>query len=304
MPSFKEDSLKKEIISCFPEFREANIVFNHNGWTSVIAEIDSKYVCKFPRNEEKLSFLKKEKELIEILKKNLKEIQFPNRTYINAKHPFFIHEKIQGEFFTTQAYYKASESEKYNFIESIAIFFKNLHDLNKDEFHNLIPQKTESITSPMKVLSFIQEDLSDHNSRLAEKILADFVQCDDTSLKVVGYYDMHPYNCVVERTNKKLLGIFDFDEMAIGTPRFDLREIFLNYNEDIGKCVLDSYNSKIKNAISLKSVKTALVAWSFYEYMRMKVRKDSELKGVTGIDVNEFRDEISSLIENYAQEYL
>ncbi len=138
---------------------------------------------------------------------------------------------------------------------------------------------------------------------LQSEILKNFPELDPSAPKIVGYYDMHPYNCLVD-ANKNLISVFDFDEMAIGTVKFDLRELLLNYDKTIGNEIIRCYNLKTNKSITQNEINTALVAWSFYEYKNMKIKLTDELKEVENINLNIFKQEISQMIKEYAKEYL
>lgn len=111
------------------------------------------------------------------------------------------------------------------------------------------------------------------------------------------------FNCLVD-TNKNLISVFDFDEMAIGTAKFNLRELLLNYDKTIGNEIIKHYNLKTNKSIPQNEIDIALVAWSFYEYRNMKIKLGSELKEVENVDLNIFKQEISQMMKDYAKEYL
>ncbi len=304
MFSSHENVLQDEILKNFPEFRNSKFCFNHKGWTSVIVDIDNKYICKFPRDFNKLSFLLKENKLISLLEKNISHLIFPKRTFINTDLPFFIHKKIKGDFFTCEKYYGSSLKEQSNFINSMANFFYCIHNLKVEDFEDILPKKLEHLDNIENILYILENDFSKQDFLYGQKILENFQALDALTPKiVVGYYDMHPHNCLVD-SNKNLISVFDFDEMAIGTVKFDLRELLLNYDKTIGNEIIQRYNLKTNNSITQNEINTALVAWSFYEYRNMKIKLTNELKEVENVDLNIFKQEVSQMIKEYAKEYL
>lgn len=239
----------------------------------------------------------------ERLEKNIPYLIFPKRMYINSELPFFIHKKIKGDFFTCEKYYNSSLQEQSNFVNSMANFFYDIHNLKVEDFEDILPKKLEKLNNIRDILYTLKHNFSKQEFVWGQKILENFQSLDISGTKIVGYYDMHPYNCLVD-SNKNLISIFDFDEMAIGTVRFDLRELLLNYDKKIGNEIIKCYNSKVNKPILQNEINTALVALSFYEYNNMKIKLTNELKKVENINLNMFRDEISQMIKEYAKEYL
>ena len=300
MKQITENALRNSILRVFPDFRKAEFKYNRSGWTSVVVDINNEYICKFPRTEQKFAFLKTENLIIEKLARAFPKIEFPQRRFVDSDIPFFIHKKLSGEFIDVDRYNRLTALEQDNFIDSIADFFVGLHRLPVDEFKDIVKNKDEELPDWDILHLALKTDFNAAEMKKISSIIDKFSNLDDKALKVVGYYDFHAYNTLFDADTKKLQGIFDFDEVAIGTAKFDLREVFLNYNMEIGTAVLDAYNKKASNPVSLEIVKLSLIGWSFVEYMNMKQKIASgELSDVTGADLSEFRAEIKQMLETY-----
>ena len=300
MKLISDAELASSIVKVFPKFEGAKFKYNRCGWTSVIVDIDDEYICKFPRTEQKLAFLKTENLIIEKFARAFPEITFPQRKFINSDIPFYIHKKLQGEFITVEKYNRLNTAEREIFADEVASFFARLHRLPVAEFQNLLPGKNEKLPNTDTLLSTLKTDFNAEEIKKILKIIDDFSNLDEWSSQVVGYYDFHAHNILFNPQNLKLCGIFDFDEVAIGTAKFDLREIFLNYNEEIGYKVVAAYNRKASHSVPPEVVKTSLVGWSFAEYMNMKQKiKTGELTDVSGISLAEFKTRILKMMETY-----
>jgi len=293
-----EKKIRAAILEAFPEFEGATMEFNHRGWTSVIVDIDGAYICKFPRNEEKYEHLKKERKLIELLQEQMDDYEFPERTHINANIPFFIHKKLQGEHFPLEAYQNATKEQQDTFKESFVDFLTKLHELPPDKFQEFVPVKDEILPDYSELDPILEQDFSEEESAEAKNLLRAFNNAAKDRRQVVGHYDMHGYNFVVDPVTKKITGFFDFDEFAIGSPEFDLREVPLHYGENVGSEIIDLYNQKAKHPVDLNDLQRVHYGWSIFEYVRTKKRLDGDLKDVDKIDMNEYQEEIKQLLKN------
>lgn len=300
MTLITDKEMQNSILKAFPDFNESEFKFNHNGWTSVVVDINNEYICKFPRTEQKLAFLKTENLIIEKFVRAFPEIEFPQRKFIDSDIPFFIHKKLSGEFIDVDKYNQLTHSEQENVVDGIASFFVKLHQLPIVEFQDLVKSKNERLPDLDTLYSVLKSDFNATEMKKISNIIDRFTHLEDKASKVVGYYDFHAHNVLFDINTKKLSGIFDFDEVAIGSAKFDLREIFLNYDMAIGTAVLNAYNKKASNYVSPESVKLSLIGWSFVEYMNMKQKIISgELSDVSGADLSEFKTEIKQMMEIY-----
>ena len=300
MKLISDEELRSSILKIFPDFKNLKFKFNHDGWTSVVVDINSEYICKFPRTKQKQSFLETEDIIIRKFAQAFPEIEFPQRTFINSDIPFYMHKKLQGDFISVDKYNQMSHSKRKIFIDEVSSFFAKLHQLPITEFQNIINRKNEQLPDINTLIDSLKTDFSADEIQKILKIIDDFSNLNQWSSPVVGYYDFHAHNILFNPHTGKLSGIFDFDEVAVGTAKFDLREIFLNYNQEIGNKVLASYNNKVQYSIPEEVIKTSLVGWSFVEYMNMKQRIISgELTDVSSVDLSEFKMEIQQMIKMY-----
>ncbi len=293
-----EAIIKNTILKEYPNFEKLQMSFNHRGWTSVIVDIDDVYVCKFPRNPEKYSHLKEEHKLINKLNQNITGFEFPDRVHVNSNVPFFMHKKIKGEHFPLEAYQKASEKQKLAFKDSVVDFLIQMHSLSIDEFKAYLPVKDEVLPPLNELNNVLENDFSNEESNKGKKILQNFNNAAKDKKLVVGHYDMHGYNFVVDPNTKRIIGVFDFDEVAIGSAEFDLRELPLHYGDDVGNEIIEAYNKKAEHPINFEFLQTLHRGWSLYEYVRTKNRLDGDLKDVDKIDMGEYKEEIKQLLGN------
>lgn len=291
-----ENAIKEAILKAFPHFKDSQMSFNHRGWTSVIVDIDDTYICKFPRNQEKYEHLKNEHQMISLLKKNISGFEFPERTHVDAGVPFFIHKKIKGEHLPLEAYQKADDKQKQAFKDSVVDFLVQMHNLRVEDFKSCIPVKNEKLPPLTELEPVLEGDFPGNASNKAKKILRDFNAAASARKLVVGHYDMHGYNFVVDPTTKKVIGVFDFDEVAIGSAEFDLRELPLHYGPNVGREIIETYNKKAKCPVNMDTLEALHQGWSLYEYVRTKKRLDGDLKDVDQIDMDEYRKEIKQLL--------
>ncbi|OPZ79470.1 MAG: Bifunctional AAC [Alphaproteobacteria bacterium ADurb.Bin438] len=302
-----EQELKEILFNELPEFKknETSISFNHTGWTSIIIDINDDLIVKFPRNVEKYNGLVNEKKVIQVLKNNVQGVEFPTRDIFDGKTPFFIHKKLKGEHFPLDRLKIASKEEQKNFIVSAAEFLNQIHSIPTSLFAGILPKKEEILPNCNDFMPYLDKEFSKSEINVIERLLNEFNQV--TALKhnnVVGYYDFHGNNIVIDKKTKKITGVFDFDEMSIGSIEFDLRELPLNYGVDFGFKMIDECNRCSNVSIDVRNMKTFLTGWYVFEFSNLVKNKEYLLKNIKNLNIDKHKQNILGQLYSYDKEFL
>lgn len=284
------DILMKEI----PDLLEGKSVkFNHSGWTTMVVEVDETWIIKFPRNQAVYEQLKKEKSKLDAIKDYI-DFDIPDRQHILGDYPFFIHRKLEGEHFGYVEFSKASDEQKNNFISSVASVFAQLHAIPIDEvvFSNM----KHNLPEDHEMMDVLNRSFNPAQVSVALDYLQKFRNLDVAeSYQRTGLFDFHGFNIVVDPETKKIKGIFDFDELAVGDYYFNLREIALHYSPNVMKEVCEKYEQITQEKINQDRLDLCFRGWYIFEYVRL-IKNQDKLTGVFNVNSSRHRDKIADLL--------
>lgn len=293
-----KEVLTNRLKVCLPNINSSNLKFIFTGWTAVIVDIDNEYIAKFPRDVEKLNWLLKEKNIINVLKKHILNLELPDRQLFDGDIPFFLHQKLKGEQLDNEILKTCSSSQQINFLKGVANFFFNIHCIPNGELQNLIPL-TENNLDQTKILKILENEFDPQSLKLAELWLekANKIIINPNDIKV-GYFDFHGGNITVDPISKKLLGVFDFDEMSIRDFHFDFREFLLRYDKEFLIELVKQYELLSKRTLSIDKIFTYHVAWYLWEYSKM-LKNKALLKNISGLDYGFHKNKLLSDMKTY-----
>lgn len=284
--------LKSEL----PEIELVKTDFIFSGWTSIIVDINDEYIAKFPRNYEKYEWLVNESKLIEVLKRHI-SLELPERKLYDGDTPFFLHKKLKGLLLPEDALNNCTPIQKQEFLKSVATFFSNLHSIPVSEFSGLMPT-IQDVPNKEEVLKILSQDFS---STDLEKESLLFDQVNEIGLNpkelVPGYFDFHGGNIVVDPTTYNLLGVFDFDEMAIRNYHFEFREVLLRYDEKYVLELIKYYEEVSDHKVDVNKIWLYHIVWYMWEYSKM-IANPERIAGIEGLDVNFHKNSIKSILDN------
>lgn len=276
------------------ELKSTNFIFS--GWTSIIVDINDEYIAKFPRNFDKYQWLVNEYNLLNVLKTYL-SVKLPDRKLYDSDTPFFLHKKLQGKLLPEDALSNCSESQQATFLKSVAKFFADLHRIPVTNLDSILPTITD-IPDKHNVLPYLKKHFSDRDIEKMETLFDKVKEIDiDTSSLVVGYFDFHGGNIVVDPISYELIGVFDFDEMAIRDYHFEFREVLLRYDEKYVLELIKYYEETSSHKVDVNKMWLYHIVWYIWEYSRM-VADPEKIAGIEGLDVNFHKNNIKNILDN------
>lgn len=291
---------KEEILAVLmkqlPEIELKSSEFIFSGWTSIIVDINDEYIAKFPRNYDKYEWLINEYNLLETLKRYL-SVQLPERKLYDSETPFFLHKKLQGKLLPEDALNICSDTQKEKFLKSVANFFAELHKIPLTELSSILPTINE-IPKKDEVISYLKDHFSSEDIKKMENLFDKVNEIElDPSNQVAGYFDFHGGNIVVNPNSYELIGVFDFDEMAIRDYHFEFREVLLRYDEKYVLELIKYYEEVSDRVIDINKIWLYHIVWYMWEYSKMVANPD-RIAGIEGLDVDFHKNKIKSILDN------
>jgi len=294
--SYTEPQMLEAIRRGMPsEASLSDIVFNHRGWTSVIAEIDQKWIAKFPRSNAAYNHLLKEHRALNAIRSHL-DFAIPKRALADASPPFFFHEKLNGEHFSYEDYCKASAEQKETFVNSVADVMAQINEVPIAKMAGLVPAMKYELPDEEGLCSTLSQAFTPWELTQARKIMDRFRKVEQRDeFQRVGLFDFHGYNVVVDPASKKITGVFDFDELAIGDLHFCLREARLHYGDEVGEKVCKRYEVITGEPVDRERLDICFKGWYLFEQARY-MRNQEKLKDVSFVGADKHAKRIRAFL--------
>lgn len=212
---FSLDNIRKIINQDFPELNIRTIKSTTIGWDNFVVEINSKYIFRFPKNQN--NNFKLEKKIIDFISPKI-TLSIPIIEFIGKSFCYFGYKKIPGKSFSKNLLLKLSEKERSIIAFDLAKFLFEFHSnfsvkkavemgIEKEDHHsyyNIIKRKLLDKIEDKKLLKFTEETLREYiEIKKAEEDI------------LVLYNDLHENNLAFDPESKKLNGIFDFGDVMI-----------------------------------------------------------------------------------------
>ncbi len=195
-----------------------------------VVEVNNQFIFRFPKTPEYAQRMLREKQLLEIIQHRV-PVAIPHPTY-SSEHPttFMGYHKIPGVALTSELYHDLTAAEQDALANQIAQFLYALHN----SINHTHIQKLELATAqwPLssgqlreKLESFVAslglQKLFDYTITIYEQIMA------PESDIVCVHNDLHSQNIAFNQTTKKINGIFDFSDAALGDWYLEFRYLYL-----------------------------------------------------------------------------
>lgn len=203
---------------------------------------DNEYIYKFGFTENEIDESKKQNDILNFLNNKLTLIEIPKVIYFfyDNKYSVLIYKKIQGEVIDWCDYNKFNNKEKNVFSEHLGETIYELHsNLNtSDNKFNLISEYgTEQIFCEYLIRRIYKKEMSLDDKRFCAKLVYDnlelFKKVDGDLNQIIIHNDINIQNIIIK--NKKIYGLFDFDNSELSQPYCDFRFFYFH----------DSYSGNI-----------------------------------------------------------
>lgn len=197
-----------------------NISFNElkrsNSSDHIVFLIDNSIVLKIYRPFR--NCFEREKKALEFVNGKI-SLKTPEIVEIGEFEHFnyLIQTQIQGEVFTRQMWLELSGKEQKRFIAKLAVYLKEIHQLNSDSFQC---DWTEFVKN--RAETFIERQIAHGVNQKIIEVLPDYIETNlklvPTSPTVFLHGDVHFGNLRLEKSNGNLqiTGLFDFADSLRG----------------------------------------------------------------------------------------
>ncbi len=193
------------------EMESLNII--ETGWDHLVAEINGKWIFRFPRKKESIENLQREKNLLTYLKSYI-SLAVPQYQFFGRKIAFAGYQKLPGLHLNKQIYDSLDPSVQNNIALSLATFFCELHtSVSKEQArlwgYGLAIRPIEKIAT----LSGMSDDIK---RMLSEAISYASAELGNEKNLFFIHQDVNGDNSVFDENLGQMAGIFDFSDVAVG----------------------------------------------------------------------------------------
>lgn len=216
----------------------------------LVAEINHQYIVKIPYAKRGIAGIRIEKKITDCVRE-LTPLAVPDITLFDGGQPLARYLKIPGSNFDKKWFTAQSDDKKQQLASQLADFLVVLHRVGKE-------QKDVSALSfsPSWELSpsLIKQQLSDKTDMAITSTLASVLvnheklNVPDSSM-VVGHFDIHGGNVLVDKNTGSITGIIDFGNCKVGDIHQEFSVMNLS-SPDLAKRMLLIYQQKTGRSLN------------------------------------------------------
>jgi len=207
--------IKKIINLDFPDFKIKSITRLKSGWDNFVFELNGEYIFRFPKS--KGTALETEIKILKHLENKI-SLLIPVYEYIGRKFKYAAYKKIKGEPLTRNILKSLILSKQETLAKSIARFLAEFHkNLNLKIARELNLRHDSQSWRPLVIEKKLLPKLKDKEliAFLKKILVANSKAKPRKSDYVVAYNDLHGKNMAYGEKEGRLIGIFDFGDIAV-----------------------------------------------------------------------------------------
>lgn len=261
LPNFNVNTIEGVIGQDFPDFQIDSIVLINNGWDNVAAEINGKYIFRFPKDSG--VNLDLEIKVLDSLKNKI-SVQIPEVEFRGKSYDYYGYVKIPGSDLTSELYRSMTEEEKDKLAFELASFLKEIHE-------SMTLEEARKIGVSQKIIEWYLDNVNDLKSKFSfDHQISQFVNevirkfekmFRESNDLVLLYNDLHDENIAIDPVNKKLNGVFDFGDVSIGDRNFDFSPMYRFYSADLTQRMVYQYEKITGKKLNLHKIKIYSYIW-------------------------------------------
>lgn len=249
LENYDRESVLKVLHDEVPGLTVTSMTFISEGWSNLVVDINDEWIFRFPRDEEFLPILERERLLLDRLRNHI-SLSIPYYEFMGSNTAFVGYRKIPGEALHTNTYLRLSENARQGIADTLALFLTQMHQaISLNEARSIgyeeykIP--IESIES-----SFIDELPSGNLKRMVSEALTYFKEHPYKEPFVLLHNDFNGDNIAFDLNTEKVTGVFDFSDAAIGHYSMEIGKLF-RVHSDLARRTLKAYAhlNQISNSI-------------------------------------------------------
>lgn len=253
MPNLSPDlePFLSAILARFPELAGARIEWHTTGWHSVAADVDDRWIFKFPRHPEAERALRREASLLAAVRPAV-TMPVPELELLSGTPLFSRHAKLKGAHLVTAQYDRLSERSRQELAVALARFYAELHRLDPREMEARGALPVESWMAADDILRTVRPllEATDASSPpqmqilpFAERTLARWAALPaDPHGSTYGFFDGHGWNMAFDHEAGRLTGVYDFADSGFGPLHQEF--IYSNFiSTDLTRRIMDEYET-------------------------------------------------------------
>ncbi len=234
----------------FPEEKIEHFYLHPRTQEGMVAEINHQYIVKMPHAKRGVSGIQVEKKITDLIR-NKTSLEIPEIELHEQPQPIARYSKIAGETFDRKWYAKLPDEKKQDLAQQLADFLFALHSIDKQ-----LPEVKAISFSPSWELNpeKIKQQLGDKTD-LAIKASLKTVLDNHKKLEVaessliLGHFDIHGSNILVDKKAGTMTGIIDFGNCKIGDIHQEFSVMNLS-SPDLAKSMLLAYQEKTGRSLN------------------------------------------------------
>ena len=229
---YSEDAVKKSYQEAFPEEQITSLHFYPNTHESVVADINDEYIVKFPRPHRGVSGLNAEQGITDLLR-NKVQINIPALSIQADPVVFARYPKIPGQLFDKVKFAKLSDKIKDNLANQMAGFMAATHSVPQSD---VTKASFELAPSWQLQIELIEQQFVNEKNDVIAALLPEVVKNHKalevpTENQVLGHFDLHSGNVLVNKAHTEFTGVIDFGNCKVGDLHQDLSVMNLSSPE-------------------------------------------------------------------------
>lgn len=208
------------------------------GYDSKAYLVNNEYIFKIKFSANKKKGYTKEKAIYDFLNKKMNtHIKIPKieYSYISEELSILGYREIKGKFLSPELYYNLTDEEKENLKTDIALFLRQMHDLDISEISNYTIDNKQNVLEEYQLLrDTIYDNLSDIEKMYIENFMERLSVTPIFNGKKCLCHNDFSCNHLLLDENNKLCGIIDFGDAGIIDEYTDFIYLLEDSEEEIG----------------------------------------------------------------------
>lgn len=243
-------NISKKINQEFPNFEIKSVKKIGEGDNNRAFLINQNYIFRFPKRPDVKFHLKKE---IDVLPKirSLVHLEIPGFSFVSKEINFVGYKSIQGEFLTLKIYNSLEKYFQIKIQKALANFLSALHNIDLKTLSDCglenMNYKEEYARNFERTQELIYPNISVNNRETITLLFTTYFH----NKKIFEYSptlihnDFSTDHILFESGAKKISGIIDFGDMAIGDPYYDFMYLLDSFGPQLISQILKFYTGKI-----------------------------------------------------------
>ncbi len=261
IPKFDLETIQSIIAGDFPNLQIETVKIIES-WDNVVAEINSRYIFRFPKDADVSKYrgmgksFDREISILNYLKDKI-TLEIPKIEFLGKTFTYMGYKKIPGNDLTQEIFDSLNSEQKEKLIFDLANFLQEIHNalsvkdarkmsvedensLNLLSYLNTAKKILQQKIDDQQIVNFTNKTCDEYEKMLEEKTELVFL-----------YNDLHTENIAFDYVAKRLNGVFDFGDVLIGDVNMDLYPLY-KFDPYFMKDVAEKYQQLTGRKLSLR----------------------------------------------------